>query len=138
MLAAGTERQRIDAAHGRQRKVAIKMREERATARDFPFEIESRGIDRDEQKIGGTGEMLRRRFRRLSGRREMDKAVLHIDGRTRESAQRLCGAPLLLMHDLVDDFRAPPIPASLAIRGRNVTRAAGRDKERGRIGALDR
>lgn len=82
MLAIVAEREGLLPKHGIQRQVSIKMREKIAAARRFEAKrlAERQGIDGDEQETLDAGEMPARRFERLTGRREMDVAVLKIDG----------------------------------------------------------
>ena len=95
MAAVGSERQRIDADHGGQIELAIKMRKQRAAARRLPFQprAEAGGIDVQQHEIALAGEMLGRGFGRLLGGGEMDEAVLHVDRRATEDAVALGFAP---------------------------------------------
>src|SRR5215469_7775542 len=83
------------------------MREERATARDLPFEsgTELFRIDRDQNEIALAGEVLRRGLGRLRTGREMDKAVLHIDAGAAENPGALGFGPFRGRQNLIDELR---------------------------------
>jgi len=81
------------------------MREKRATARRLPFErlTERRHLDRDQKQALSPRKMARGRFRRLSGGREMDEAVVEIDRGADVAAFGLGGDPFVFAHDLVNE-----------------------------------
>ena len=75
------ERQGIDALDRFERKLAIKMRKQRAAARRLPLQLvaERVSVDRDQHQVALSRKPLRCGFGSLFGGGEMDKAVFHID-----------------------------------------------------------
>lgn len=102
MRAMIVERQRRDAGHGVERQRAIKVRKQRPAARDLPFQriAQTSGVDSNQQQIGLTCEMFRRRLPRLFGGGEMNIAVGEIDRRARKDARRFRRAPFRRRDDL--------------------------------------
>ena len=82
-------------AHRGERKLSVKMREQRAAARRLPLQLvaESIGIDGDQNEVALAGKPLGCGFRRLLGGREMDEAVAAVDGGAAVGAGPLGLAP---------------------------------------------
>ena len=85
------EGQRPRPDHGRQRQLAIEMREQCAAPRGLPTQLRAEcvGVDRDEHEVVPAREPFLRGLGRLSGGGEMDVAVGAIDGGAVENAAGL-------------------------------------------------
>src|ERR1019366_3979286 len=105
--AVGAERQRFDAADGGKVQLAIKMREQRAAARRFPFQFvaELCRIDVHQHEVVLTGEMLGRGRSRLRGAGKMNEAVAQIYLRAAERTAALGFAPQRGGADFVDHWQ---------------------------------
>ena len=104
MTAVVAKRHRLDPAHRGERQRRVEMREERAAARGLEAQrcSELCGIDRDQEEIVASGEVLRCRLGGLCGGREMDEAVAQIDSLAAINAGLIGRSPFLSSADLED------------------------------------
>ena len=110
VAAVGTERQRLDLAHGRHRQRRVEMREQRAAARRLPAELPRRAPRHRRATSSRPSWPAKCRAavsRTWAARREMDVAVGEVDRRAVETAGCLGLAPQRFRADLVDEFRHP-------------------------------
>ena len=112
MPAIVSKRQWLDPQDTGDRKLAIKMREQCPVPGWLPSQCRTQaiGIDGNEQQIGHTGKMPRRRLLDLVRGREMDVAVTHVDPGAPKRSGRLRVPPQGGVADLVDGARHAPVP----------------------------
>ena len=105
MDTVGIERESLDPSDGVETQRGVEVGEQSPATGDFPFQrrAECFRVDRNEQKVGLAGEVLRGRFGDLRARGEMDEAVGAIDGRALEQASGFGLAPQRGGCDLVDE-----------------------------------
>src|SRR5262249_45740814 len=100
---------------------SVEVREEFAAARGLPAQRRAQvvGLDLEHHEVGLAVEVPPGRLLRLAGGREVDEAVLAVDGRTLETACALRRRPVRGRQDLVD-------PAQSHRSGRNSPSYEGR------------
>jgi hypothetical protein len=95
MPPAGPERQWLDAGHRRKVEIAIEMREQRFTARSFPFQsgTEAVSIHMHKQQVGHAGEMFGSGALELSGGGKVNETIVLVGWRSPKDAGLLGFAP---------------------------------------------
>ena len=84
--AVRSERQILDPLRGGHGQLRVEVRKQRAAPRDLPLQLRARRVrvDRDDQEVALTLEVLRGGLADLRRGREVDVAVLEVDGCARE------------------------------------------------------
>ena len=95
----------------------IEVGEQRAAARDFPFQFRPKpfGIDRHQHQVRHAGEVPGGRLGHLPGRREMNESVAQIDRRAGENAGTNRRIPQRTLADFIDGLSSPSAPSGRSV-----------------------